>query len=88
MNDVRIHVFVHTQHATRVRRFKPARPLGNSSLPGVAQLGERQAGDLKVPGSIPGLGIGCASCVWSFPIQYSRGFVRESGRAFIERVVS
>ena len=28
----------------------------------IAQLGERQTEDLKVPGSIPGLGKLCAAC--------------------------
>ena len=30
----------------------------------IAQLGERQTEDLKVPGSIPGLGISYEVCLW------------------------
>ena len=33
-------------------------PVGTSPTAAIAQLGERQTEDLKVPGSIPGLGIG------------------------------
>jgi hypothetical protein len=46
----------------------------------IAQLGERQPGDLKVPGSIPGLGIyipyafPCSrACLWHFWAFWGRG---------------
>ena len=36
--------------------------LRETAVAAIAQLGERQTEDLKVPGSIPGLGMSCSLC--------------------------
>ena len=41
----------------------------------IAQLGERQTEDLKVPGSIPGLGIFNPICLIVFENQVTLAFV-------------
>ena len=41
-------------HQSLERQYEQARHCGEAAI---AQLGERQTEDLKVPGSIPGLGI-------------------------------
>ena len=53
----------------------------------IAQLGERQTEDLKVPGSIPGLGIlfqGELAILAQRPAHRWRQLLRWSGQAWIE----
>ena len=53
-----------TEWKTRLHRRTHQCVYSSQSVAAIAQLGERQTEDLKVPGSIPGLGIVYFNCQW------------------------
>jgi hypothetical protein len=71
---------LHGQHTIQIKSYRTqAIPriskTNNPCRAAIAQLGERQTEDLKVPGSIPGLGIFNPICLIVFENQVALAFV-------------
>ena len=71
---------LHGQHTIQIKSYRnQAVPriskTNNPCRAAIAQLGERQTEDLKVPGSIPGLGIFNPICLIAFENQVSLAFL-------------
>ena len=60
----------------RYGQISPTEPIGNISFAGIAQSGERQTEDLKVPGSIPGHGtVFLSNFLFLFLVQWLKQFL-------------